>query len=462
VSTGRRQKLSETVALGQDGFIYHRFERTFDQVCGDVILEGRALERWVSLIEARHAWCAARGLPYILFITPEKHSVYADKLPFGQVSPDRPVRAIQHNLAPAVRSSYIYPLEELIQARATEETFYRTDVHWTSWGAYIGYKALLASISRTHPMTALPQEALLRSRRSFVGNLGIRLDEDVEEEVTDVRPPDTSFVKVFGNSAYTVGQVEIYETPDSTGPRAVLFRDSNATAMLPFLAGHFSRLVLVAGAAFYHEVVRKEKPDIVITQTTERQLARPATGDREMPLVFPGDFEPPGFSDVSGSQLPLPSSADVLMVKFSAGGDSAKFRGEGWSWQESMHVWMVGQESRLTLPIALRGQEHTLEIELIPYISPPQVTAQRYQIRIGDRVLAQGEIRKPQAVMATIPGELALAPGIEIIIHHPDAAAPSATGRSNDSRELSFRVSELRLRTSLKSAAVFQAAGAAA
>jgi len=449
MSKGRRQALSETVAIGQDGFLYHLFEGALDQVCGVITLDGRALERWISLLESRHAWCAARGLPYIFFITPEKHAVYPDKLPFGSVSPDRPVEAMYRNLSPGLRSSFIYPLQDLIDGRATDETFFRTDVHWTSWGAYIGYRALLASISRTHPMTPIPPQALQRSRRTMVGNLGVRLDEDVEEEVTDISLAATSFVKVFGNSAYTVGQVEIYEGPDKAAPRAVMFRDSNATAMLPFLAPHFSRLVLIAGTAFYHEVVRQEKPDIVITQTGERQFARPVPGSAEGSLVFPGDFDARGFSEVSGTALPLPSGDDALIVKFGADGDSARYRGEGWSWQEAPHVWMLGQESRLTLPVTMPGQNHTLEIELIPYIAPPQVATQRYQIRMGERVLAEGELKKPQAVMAAIPGDLAASPFVDILIHHPDAACPSATGRSSDQRELSFRATEMRWRASL-------------
>ena len=70
----------DKVAIGADGFLFHRGDDAFEQLCGDFELSHRQTERWISMLEARHAWCRVRGIAHITFVVPEKHVVYQDKL----------------------------------------------------------------------------------------------------------------------------------------------------------------------------------------------------------------------------------------------------------------------------------------------------------------------------------------------------------------------------------------------
>lgn len=442
----RRQQLAEMVEVGRDGFLFHRYERTFDQVCGNITLTERSLERWVSLLEARHAWCGARGIRHVIFVVPEKHVVYRDKIPSHKISIDRPVEAIRRSLSPETRPDFIYPVEDLIEARNTDDTFFRTDVHWSYWGAYVGYLALVRSISQTHPVKAVPESSLHRGRVRMIGDLGMRLDEEPDEEFTTIKAETGPYMKVYGNKAYTAGQVEVYESDDAAKPRAVLFRDSNATAMLPFLAPHFSRLTVVATNAFYHELVRSELPDLVIMQTTERQLARPAAVGTQEPLVFPADFERPGFTEFTGMSLPLPQRQHVFVANFREGGDSGNYRVTGWSHQERDGVWMIDDESSLLLPLFSQRGNFELEIDAMPIIISPHVRGQRIQLAANGVLIGEQEIGSPCTLIYNIPAEVISGAQLELTFRHPDAIAPQIDGRSGDVRKLSLRVSELRLR----------------
>jgi hypothetical protein len=62
------------------------------------------------------------------------------------------------------------------------------------------------------------------------------------------------------------------EHPDTALPRAVIFRDSFATALVPLLAEHFRRSVYVWKNAFDTAVIEREKPDFVIHELVERCL----------------------------------------------------------------------------------------------------------------------------------------------------------------------------------------------
>ena len=45
----------------------------------------------------------------------------------------------------------VFPYHELKAASAQNITFYKTEHHWTDWGAYTGYKALLARVKQDFP-----------------------------------------------------------------------------------------------------------------------------------------------------------------------------------------------------------------------------------------------------------------------------------------------------------------------
>jgi len=64
----------------------------------------------------------------------------------------------------------------------------------------------------------------------------------------------------------------ITEIPGSTLPRALIFRDSFASRLVPFLSEHFSRAVYMWQNDFDAEAVIKEKPDVVIQEIVGRHL----------------------------------------------------------------------------------------------------------------------------------------------------------------------------------------------
>jgi hypothetical protein len=57
-------------------------------------------------------------------------------------------------------------------------------------------------------------------------------------------------------------------------PKAVLFRDSFFTKLVPFFAPHFRRSVYYWQYKFDCAVIDQEKPDIVIQQIAERELMK--------------------------------------------------------------------------------------------------------------------------------------------------------------------------------------------
>ena len=64
----------------------------------------------------------------------------------------------------------------------------------------------------------------------------------------------------------------VTEVDDPTLPRAVVFRDSFSSALIPFLSEHFSRVVYLWQDEIDADVILEEEPDIVIQEIAGRYL----------------------------------------------------------------------------------------------------------------------------------------------------------------------------------------------
>jgi len=61
-----------------------------------------------------------------------------------------------------------------------------------------------------------------------------------------------------------------FEHSDAGLQRAVMFRDSFVSWLIPFLSEHFSRIVYSWENSFDHELVGRKHPDVVIHEMVER------------------------------------------------------------------------------------------------------------------------------------------------------------------------------------------------
>lgn len=295
------------VMPGLDGWLFHRIDGVLSQICEGSGFSERNLSRTLSLWEARQAWCRVRNAEYRVLIVPESHVIYADKLPDGYAPhPGRPVLRLLQQADQALRPCIIYPAKTLRLGRATRDVCYKTDVHWTHYGAYLAYRELMLSIPQCVPHIVPESELLARPYR-LVGSMTLWLNERTREHGETVEPPKVEVDEICTNRSFKTGQVDVFETPFRDRPTLVLFRTSNSTHLLPFFYHHFSRIVAVATTAVHFDLLRSEQPDVVISELPERYLAAPREGPPDDRIFFPVDFEIESFEDIAGMTLPLPS-----------------------------------------------------------------------------------------------------------------------------------------------------------
>lgn len=295
-----RRRLAQSVVVGRDDFLFHHDGWAVAQVTGHRPLSPAIANHWVSSIETRRAWCEARGISFRFLMVPEKHVVYGDKLPAEiAVSDNRPAMQIVSSTNDATRRAMIYPLAELIEARARRDTYYRTDSHWNTFGALIGYRALMASLAPERPMHDVQDEEIGWKTYEMVGDLGVRLEPEMGETTEALQLLAPLPVRTaFQNKLFARGAIAVYETDRPDLPRGILFRDSFALNMLPVLQQSFSRLVVVGSQSMHYDLLRAERPDVVIAETCERFLGMP---DPSQAIELPRDLDGPDFPTFSGT-----------------------------------------------------------------------------------------------------------------------------------------------------------------
>lgn len=100
-------------------------------------------------IRAYRDFCAAHHIKCYIEIVPRKMEFIKDKT-FRIIPKNEEDRAkrIVESVKKTQEYDIIYPKKELEKANKTDLVFFKTDHHWTEWGAYIGYLALIERIKQ--------------------------------------------------------------------------------------------------------------------------------------------------------------------------------------------------------------------------------------------------------------------------------------------------------------------------
>ncbi len=291
--------------LGRDGWLFLAGDTngTLEQLAGVRTLSADDIRVHLDVLARRRERLAALGVASLLALAPMKERVYRELLPDGLVLHDelRPATLLAQALRDAGEDDWLLDLLPVLrEARAHSQVYNRTDHHWSSRGAFIATRAMLARAGMRVPGVApLPEDAArFRADPLFGGDLAEKPkvavvdgvptpwpdgDRDWSEVVERIdrgrlRAREATPEQHLYRSPTRVPAV--FERPDSPHlPRCLLVGDSFCLELLPWLAESFSRLAFVWLPDPPLDLVELERPDLLLQVKSERfLLARPDTG----------------------------------------------------------------------------------------------------------------------------------------------------------------------------------------
>ena len=271
---------SAAVVKGRDGWFFYGDDQGIEDYVNSAPMTADALANWRAAVVSARDWLRARGIAYVFTIGPDKHAIYPEEMPatlvrIGDVSrTDQLFTTLQDTgLAVDVRP-------RLFEARTRERIYQKTDTHWNDRGALVAYQQIIGAVRDRVPATPAAWtrddfEPVERSVEALdlAAMMGLkRVLREVDLPLVPKRARRARVVEPAGAGPTDEEGRLVTEIDDPSLPRAVIFRDSFVSRLVPFLSEHFSRAVYLWQNDFDATIVTRERPDVVIQEIVGRHL----------------------------------------------------------------------------------------------------------------------------------------------------------------------------------------------
>jgi alginate O-acetyltransferase complex protein AlgJ len=268
------------VLVGRDGWLFLRADGdpNFIAFRGLNPFSEDDLDAWQHVLEQRAAWMAARGIPLLIVIAPNKETIYPEYLS-DEVSPIRPPSRLDQLVERLQRThSPVHFLDlrpTLMAAKSSGRLYFKTDTHWNEIGAYVGYRAMMDAVKDLLPKWNIipqPRSNFGPGKEPFLeGDLARMMDMSdqypdewfsLARKIPFDVPPGTMYPKALA----------VTEMNDPTLPRLVFYHDSFAIALTQMIGPSFNRVFWSFNYEIDPKAIEREKPDLVIDEFLERNL----------------------------------------------------------------------------------------------------------------------------------------------------------------------------------------------
>ena len=268
---------AKKVLIGKNGYLFldNDTNNVIEQISGVAKIGSLFGYRYKVLIENRYLYLQNKGIDYYYMIAPNKECVYSELLPETIIlSPQRTIGKMMTELEKSSFQHFFYPFTELIAAKKINIVYSYGDTHWTQFGAFVGYKILMNGIVKKHKVRVLNDDEVVFNVENKQGDLISKIHKTKKDKVLNATILNARSRLTYTNKIVGTGNYEEYINDDKALPVALMFRDSFANAMLPFLAESFSRLIVVHQPNIDFTLVDTIKPDLVISLQVERFLLK--------------------------------------------------------------------------------------------------------------------------------------------------------------------------------------------
>ena len=280
-----RSSPSPDVILGKDGWLFYGTDGAVEDYSGARPFTEVELDAWRGALQHTQDWLQEQGVTYVFAIAPDKHVVYPEFMPDGvhQGLTHSRVDQLLDELRAHSTVRFVDLRAPLTAARDAGRLFHITDTHWNDLGAFIAYRQVIERLGAPGGPAAsfddFERRQVTRPGLDLARTLGLRSVLQEEDLRLEPRTPRRARVVEPARPSRALMDARVVTEQPGTRPRAVIFRDSFGSAMIPFLSEHFSRAVYVWQNDLDPALVLQERPNVVIQEWVGRHLHTAAPYD---------------------------------------------------------------------------------------------------------------------------------------------------------------------------------------
>jgi hypothetical protein len=278
---GLRTTSSDTVIAGEDNWLFYGDDGGINDWTQAEPFTHEELEVWREALVRRRAFLANRGIPFLFVIAPDKQMIYPEYMPesLRRMRDDfRADQLIAHMRQTTPDFTILDLRPAVVAAKPGELLYHRYDTHWNDRGGLAGYQAIARALRQWFPTLQPLQRNDFDTSPSVPSGdkttlLGLTDSGKVAMPGLVLRRGD-GYRVVEPDRPDPYGEVGrlVTEHRDRSLPKAVVFRDSFAGRLIPFLSEHFSRATYLWQNEFDFDEIEREKPDIVIQEFVARHF----------------------------------------------------------------------------------------------------------------------------------------------------------------------------------------------
>ena len=269
--------LPSKVVFGKDNFMFlgNSFSNVINESYGEKFSK-KELNLIKKTISSRKNWLDKNNIKYYIAVAPNKHTIYKEKFPLNlsvkKTRKDQLIKYIKDEI-----NFNIVDLGTQFRQKKQENRLYRKfDSHWNDLGAFYAYQTLINEINKDFNIEKLNISSYKIDSVKSKGGISKMLNYSDKENRIILKPKfktnvvDVDFKKYYNNPKI----YEIHHKNTTKKLKVLLFRDSFASALKPFINETFGECIYIWSHNFDKELILKEKPDIVISEYVERYLER--------------------------------------------------------------------------------------------------------------------------------------------------------------------------------------------
>lgn len=274
---------NEKAFKGKEDWLFYKAENSVELYQGKLDFTKKQMELIAANLQQQKQWMTSQDILYSVFIAPNKEDVY-----FEYYDPhinksnkiDRIQRLKQFLDDTDSGISFVYPLRQFLNEKTKDKLLYwKNDTHWSEYGAYFGYLVWMKELKKLNRDVNVlqPDQFRLYSAVHKAGDLQQMLKMDRDARYDDLQ---YAVPKLMADYKYIVTETGedsrknriIRTVCPERNFKVIVFRDSFAENLLPYLSSTFHEVIYVWShdVDSYKGFIQKEKPDIILHEMVSR------------------------------------------------------------------------------------------------------------------------------------------------------------------------------------------------
>lgn len=253
----------EQVIVGKEGWLY--FADTLPDYFGENILSDMRLAQLQTVLSLMEEHVRAGGAAFVFTVAPNKNTIYPEYMPDRYRKTNEKTN-LERITALLGEKAYFADMTAALSDK-TVQLYHARDSHWNAYGALCGYRAIMHATSRR---SDLFDTAAYTWENTWRGDL-----DDMIFPAFDFKDAQAEYAVDWSytfTSNYHSEEDLLITTENESGEGALLmFRDSFANALLPFLAQTYQTTTL--SRATPYDLRKAGEYDTVVVEIVERNLS---------------------------------------------------------------------------------------------------------------------------------------------------------------------------------------------